>query len=221
MLQLTTPRSSIDLTSLQGIPLDQIGIKEIPVNIVIGTPTSPDLFAIFNKSTIDELLAVPGCVGIRFYPGIKDDKLVLIATCVDDLYNDMNEINNGKCACGYSNLAVESHETMVPESRNWILAKGHPETPNLSNLKIIQKVKTPLGTSENFKAYFDKVFFNNNFGSANRVRFDVAELKFFGDGETKRTIAATFLDVPSTTTSASLLPCPPNCGGDYTTDEIA
>lgn len=217
MLQLTTPRSSTDLTSLQGRPLDQIGIKEIPVNIVMGAPTSPDLFAVFNKSTIEDLLAVNGCAGIRFYPGIKGDELVLIATCVDNMYNDMNEGNNGKCACGYSNVSVESHETTIPESREIILAKDHPETSNLANLRLLQQV----GDSPNkFKAYFDRAFFNNHFESSSRVRFDVAELSFFGDGETKRTIAATFLDIPSTTTSASLLPCPPNCGGDYTTDNL-
>ncbi len=220
MLQLTTPQSSIDLTSLQGVALHQIVTKQIPVNIALGSPSSPDLFAIYSKSTIDELLDVKGCVGIRFYPAIKEDELVLIATCVDDLNNDMNELNGGKCACGYSNPLVESHDSSISDSKNMILATDHPGSSNLDDLHFLQFVETDSTDTQKFKAYFDQEFFKSNFGDAPSVRLDVAELNFSGDNEIIRTIAATFLNGSPTPTTASLLPCPPNCGGDYTTDEL-
>lgn len=209
MLQLTTPQSSQILESLPGIPLTSIISKTIPASMANASSTTPDLFATFSKTTIEELLAVDNCQGIRIYPAIKENELLLIAGCVDSNNRDLIG-TNATCGCGYSNPAVDSHTEDLVESKKMIRADDHPETPIKQHLRTLQNVN---GSNLIFKAYFDRAFFKDHFTTSDKVRFDISEINFNGNGKTFRTVSAMFLNAPSLQIHASLLPCPPYCGG--------
>lgn len=206
MLQLTSPLPSSTLASTN------FGLgKIVSVQSSDSTSDSPNLSVIFEKIIIQTLISGNiGCVGLRFYPGIKDDKLVMIAGAVNNNNDDMSDGANF-CATGFAEGGARI--SSIDESRAIILANDANETETLGQLKVLQNVNN---SNRVFKAFFDNNFLNSLLENSEQLKVEVAEITF-DDAVVNRTMVVT---VPSSDEiNASLLPCPPNCGGgDYLTN---
>lgn len=206
MLQLTTSLTSSELTSATFFQTE----KTMTVESSDQTSNTPMLSAIFEKEIIEALLKMTNCAGLRIYPGIKNNELVMIAGGVDNENNDMSGLANF-CGTGFSEGQAEI--SSLTESRNIILATGQDEGDLLNSLRTLQTVE---GSSRVFKAFFGRSFLENILDTSDQIKFEVAEISF-SDNQVHRTIIGKGMN--ATENHASLLPCPPNCGGgEYITD---
>jgi hypothetical protein len=170
-----------------------------------------DLTASFSEDSLKALLAMDNCDGIRMYPAVNNNELIMIAWGTngkDDLIgpdyfclasNDQGTVSiNGA-------VTVEGVE-QVPTALASALVSG-----NGSGTKIVDdlnKVRYQTG----LKVLFDGSFFTDQ--DFDEIMFEVIDVKLSDTDELKRTIIGTAKYKNDEVFSRmSFLPCPPNCGG--------
>ena len=212
MLQLITPLPYSEFTS---VDFHHPRSKVVKIgNSIINPQPDTHLFALFTAEVLNRILNQPECVGIRMYPGMENNQLVFVILGVDAQNNDMFLESHNQCGCGYPDSSIPSRLISREVCQAMILAnESDPE--RLSILRNLQEI--PRSARHYFKAFFSKDFLINKLRTNVNIRFDMAELTFDGNSNPQRTITVSSInEMGESELEASLLPCPPHCGGgDY------
>ncbi len=181
------------------------------INLHNISTTASDLSAKFSRQHIYSLLEMTGCAGVRIYPAANHNELVMIAVGVDGDDNDMKDSNH---SCYIAN-ANESNLFSINGLSDAIEGIGS-STDTIQTLENIQRSRNYM---ERLKVIFKDSFFTGK--PFDEMLFEVVDLTFQNETEPDKTITAQRIGgVNAGELVASLLPCPPNCGGAYSSDSL-
>lgn len=172
-----------------------------------------DLSTSFSKKSLMALINIPDSNAIRIYPAIYNNELIMTAWGVDG----NNDLAEAKHFC-IANVAVDGStqrdgvdEIPVEIGKRLISGDG-AKSDIISKLNNLRQVK---GHKSRLKVRFDDSFFNDPSSDFDTILFEVVDLKLQDDDTKKTIIAQKKMGDTTVSTDASLLPCPPNCGGLY------
>ena len=210
MLQLTTPSSISKFnTAIASFPL---GTEDLVPNAIIPSILPPThLSAFVRQETMNNILNTPGCIGLRFYPAMENNKLVFVIGGVKSDNSDFSD-DDDACGCAYPGPGMPSRDISFAEGTPLVNGEGS-DPQNLVILNTLQNIGNSLNI---FKAFFSKSFLQGIFTTNPfmQYRFHIAEITFSDHPVPQRTIVMQFPDANGQTeVHASMLPCPPHCGG--------
>ena len=180
-------------------------------NEVDNSDTTNNLSVTFVKEHLEDLLEIPNCNGIKMYPGVENNELVMVAVPAAAPCEDLSDVSHF-CFTGYRDDSIHTTSRMssVEEASGMKSASNSNEESGINLWKIID---LNLGSqSKGLNVYFPNSFILGMNGDS--IRFDVVELEFSDNAgsPTYRSIIARASN--SNEKKLSFLPCPPNCGGD-------
>lgn len=171
-------------------------------------PPEPDFSKIFDAGIITSLLDLTECIGIRFYPCIRNNSPAMIARGVgmDYIKNgvyDLKGASDNCCIAYVENNQARSESISADDAEALIVASEESLNIPATGFR---------------KAFFDKDFLTEQLEIVgnNQIVFEIVNLNYEEEGTPKeqQTIAIRTINANSEEgLHASLLPCPPNCGG--------
>ncbi len=183
-----------------------------------------DLRASFSKKNLEALLNINGCDGFRLYSAAFNNELIMIAVGTkgeDDLFapHHFCLASNQQGAISVQGIMPKEGVDKIPFETAKILYRGGGSDKNI--MDKLNEVRTIEGYKEKLKVLFDKTAFFQDHNDYDDVLFELVDLTFTANttsdsSDTARTIIGTInKDGRPISTSMSMLPCPPNCGGIY------
>ncbi len=194
--------------------------KESPIEIT-ATVNKADLAAFFERE---------GGNGIRFYPAMNDNKLIMVAVATQG-FDDLIGPNRYCLVCNEDGpVQVEGMQqiggiSMLPTDSAKSLIDG--EGSESSMVDMLKQIRQTNLSRYGLKVLFDQDFIlnkNQDFTlerDYDNILFEVVDLKMNDMEETKRSMHCTFRNQNENVYNAiSMLPCPPHCGDVYANSSV-
>ncbi|WP_367390811.1 hypothetical protein [Lewinella sp. LCG006] len=179
--------------------------------------TVSDLSATFSREGLLDLCKKNKCDSLRIYPAARNNELIMIALGV----NGNDELVEANHFCLASNeqgavpingaVQVDGVERVPTDLAKYLVVAAGSGPEIVDKLNEIRQVDS---SQMGLKVLFDDSFFTSN--DFDDILFEVIDVKFNDTTDTHRTIIGQVnYNNNQVSSSLSLLPCPPNCGGTY------
>jgi len=176
-----------------------------------------ELAATFRKNDLASYIKKEGGDGVRFYPAMHNNELIMVAVATNGL-NDLVDSGRHCLACNIDGpVPIESAEPideipMVPLEYAGSLIRGEGSEPEM--VETLNRIRQIELSPHGLKVLFDQDLISNM--EYDNIFLEVVDLKLSDTEDTKRSIHSTFRNQDENVFNAvSMLPCPPNCGDIY------
>ena len=158
----------------------------------------------FDKGVLQSVKDINGANGIRFYPGLDGDEIVMVAVPAQGPLQDLSN-NEDFCGVGYGAGSQKVSRIISVEKASGM---KNAEGASSENQALLAQIVLVGNDSRSLKVYFTNNDLNPYLTTpGSHIQFDVIQLSF-NVGNVLKSIGIK----ENNQIGLSRLPCPPHCG---------